>query len=389
MKKHLITLIVSIILFSCVDKSKQDANKIIDNEVVTLIINQLPNTHDFSKDIYISGDFEGWSGGREQFKLKNKNTIYSIDIPKYRKTINYKFTLGNWETVECLENGNPIENRMYSFTKVTDTVKVNIANWSNSKQKNKPSTATKNVHVFVDDFNIPQLNRKRKVSVYLPPNYHTLKTHYPVLYMQDGQNVFDTKTSYTGEWEVDETLNKMYNETGFQLIVVAIDHGENKRLNEYSAWDNEKYGKGEGNLYLDFLVTNLKPEIDKAYRTKPDNKNTGILGSSLGGFFAHYAAVKRPDVFGKSGVFSPSFWYAKASFDFTKKHPNNSKYYYLMGEKEGEEMVENMNEMVELMKSSGFSKHNIYKKINPNGTHSESFWKTEFEQAITWLFIDN
>ncbi len=386
MKKHSLLLIIGITIISCLDKKKQDDNKLLGNEVVTFVINQVPNAHNHNNEIYISGDFEGWSGGREQFKLKRKNNKYSISIPKYRETINFKFTQGNWETVECLENGNPIENRTYTFTDRDEIVEINIANWFNVVENNQRSTASKNVHVFAEDFEIPQLHRKRKVSVYLPPHYKTSDKHYPVLYFQDGQNVFDVKTSYTGEWEVDETLNTMYNETGFELIVVAIDHGGNKRLNEYSAWNHEKYGKGEGELYLDFLVNNLKPEIDKTYRTKPDRNNTGVFGSSLGGLFAHYATVKRPDIFGKSGVFSPSFWYAEDGFKFTKEHPNNSKFYYLIGGNEGKDMMDNVDKMFKLMESGGFK--NIHKKIVPNGIHSESFWKPEFKQAIQWLFIN-
>ncbi|WOD42853.1 alpha/beta hydrolase-fold protein [Hwangdonia lutea] len=387
MKKQIIILLLSFIFVSCSNKKKQD-NRLSDKAVVTFVIKDLPKTHNFKDDIYISGDFEGWSGGKTPFKLHKKNNQYSISIPENAKTISYKFTLGNWDNVECKTNGNPIENRTYSFLKSTDTVTVNIANWSNPNQQNKASTAAKNVHVFAENFDIPQLQRHRKISVYLPPNYESSNVRYPVLYMQDGQNVFDEKTSYSGEWDVDETLNKMFNETGFGLIVVAIDHGGNKRLNEYSAWDNKKYGKGEGALYLKFLMNNLKPEIDRVYRTKTDSKNTGISGSSMGGLFAHYAAIKRPDVFGKAAVFSPSFWYADASFQFTKSHPNNSKFYYVVGEKEGEDLVNATNKMVELMQSNGFSKENIHQKTVPHGTHSESFWKTEFKQAISWLFIN-
>lgn len=383
-----IIIALSILCFSCLDKQKQDDNPVMGKAVVTFVIKQLPKHHDYYQDIYISGDFEGWSGGSEPFKLHKKNKQYSISIPKNTEAINYKFTLGNWQSVECKRNGNPIDNRTYAFGKTNDTVFVKIAHWSDPNQKNKPSTAAKNVHVFADDFEMPQLQRKRKISVYLPPDYQSSKTRYPVLYMQDGQNVFDEKTSYSGEWEVDETLNKMFEETGFGLIVVAIDHGGDKRLNEYAAWDNKKYGKGEGEQYLNFLANHLKPEIDKTYRTKPDRGNTGVLGSSMGGLFAHYATVKRPDVFGKAAVFSPSFWYADASFRFTKAHPNNSKFYYVVGRKEGEETVNDVNKMVELMKLNGFSEKNIHKKIVPNGTHSESFWKAEFKQAITWLFIE-
>lgn len=254
--------------------------------------------------------------------------------------------------------------------------------------KEKPSTATENVLIFDTKFEIPQLKRERQISVYLPPNYKVLNKRYPVLYLLDGQNIFDASRSYVGEWEVDETLNRIYEETGFGLIVVAIDHGGDQRLNEYSAWDNEKYGKGEGEDFLKFVTQTLKPRIDDAFRTKPDVQSTAIMGSSLGGLFAHYTAFKAPEVFGKIGVFSPSFWYADAVYDFTKEKSNlsNSRLFFLIGDKEGDEHVQDMTKMVQLMKSSGFSKQNVVEKIVPNGTHSETLWKAEFEGAIKWLF---
>lgn len=387
MKSPLSILLLSLVFVSCLNHKKQEVSTFADKGLVTFVITGLPEHHDYKQDLYISGDFEGWSGGKDPFKLNKTNNQYQISIPKYSETLSFKFTQGNWATVECETDGNPIDNRVYSFTTTSDTVAIKILNWNNPNQKNKPTTASKNVHVFAEEFEMPQLQRKRKISVYLPPNYEVSKASYPVLYIQDGQNVFDVNTSYSGEWEVDETLNTIYNETGFGLIVVAINHANEKRLNEYSAWDNKRYGKGEGALYLDFLVNQLKPEIDKAYRTKPDSENTGISGSSLGGLFAHYATVKRPDVFGKSMVFSPTFWYAKASFQFTKMHPNTAKFYYLVGEKEGQDMVDNMNAMVELMLANNFSEENIHKKIVPHGTHSESFWKTEFKPAVLWLFV--
>ncbi len=385
-------LLLSVVSFSCISKKEQDNNLILGDEVVTFIVQKLPASHNFNDSIYISGNFEGWSGGRDQFKLKKEKKQYIITIPKYLEHINYKFTKGNWETVECKLDGNPIENRTYSFKKLKDTVLISIVNWNPKKQQNKISTAAENVHVFAENFQMPQLKRKRKISVYLPPNYNTSEKDYPVLYMQDGQNVFDVSTSYTGEWEVDETLNKVFKETGFGLIVVAIDHGTDKRLNEYSPWDHIKYGKGEGKLYLDFLVNTLKPEIDKTFRTKPDNKNTAIIGSSLGGLFAHYATFEKPDIFGKAGVFSPSFRYNESVYEFTAKNCNlnESRLYYLVGEKEGDTMVKSMNDMVSLIKNGGISEYNIFSKVVPHGTHSESFWKTEFEGAIRWLFnVDN
>ena len=390
MKKPLVVIfIISFLFTSCNNKKEAHNSALFGNKVVTFIINELPIKHDFKSDIFISGDFEGWSGGSEQFKLKKENEVYSIDVPKYRETISYKFTKGAWGSVECNEEGNPTENRVYSFKKLKDTINISILNWTDKRQQNKPSTAAENVHVFAENFEIPQLNRKRRISVYLPPNYTATKVDYPVLYIQDGQNVFDVSTSYSGEWGVDETLNEMYEESGFGLIVVAIDHGGTKRLNEYSAWDNDEYGKGEGELYLDFLVNTLKPEIDKAFRTKPDSQNTVVMGSSLGGLFAHFAAIKRPDIFGKAGVFSPSFWYSSDSFSFTRSQINNTlnlKVCYVLGEKEGSEMVENANKMITLLRENGFPEDHIYKNIDPSGTHSETIWNSEFKETITWLF---
>jgi alpha-glucosidase len=391
MKNKFFILILVLIQVACVDSKAQNDNTILGNEMVTFVVKDLPKNHNFNDAVYISGDFEGWSGGQEEFKLNQVKNTYIIDLPKYKESISYKFTKGSWGLVECQLDGNPMDNRLYSFEKTKDTILVSILNWNDERQQNKPSTAEDNVHVFAEEFFMPQFNRKRKISVYLPPNYQTSNARFPVLYIQDGQNVFDVATSYSGEWEVDETLNRIYNETGFGLIVVAINHGNDKRLTEYSAWDNLKYGKGEGLQYLDFLVNTLKPEIDKAYRTKSDSENTAVMGSSLGGLFAHYAAISKPEVFGKAGVFSPSFWYTNEIFEFTKTRSNlkNSKMFFLVGDNEGETMVQPMQNMVLLMKENGFKNQHIFAKQVANGTHSESFWKSEFREAITWLFNVN
>ncbi|MDO7171728.1 alpha/beta hydrolase [Mariniflexile sp. AS56] len=355
---------------------------------VTIVIDSLPEHHDYDKAIYISGDFENWSGGDSRFKLSKTNNQYQISIPKQSEALSFKFTLGSWDFVECQVNGSPIENRVFHFKNTQDTLRVKIASWQDGNLKERPSTASKNVHVFAEQFEIPQLGRNRKISVYLPANYKTSGKKYPVLYMHDGQNVFDLARSYSGEWEVDETLDKLSKEHGFNIIVVAIDHGNDKRLSEYSPWSNPKYAESEGAAYIEFIVNTLKPEIDKVYRTKIAAKNTAIMGSSMGGLISHYAAIKYPHVFGKAAVFSPSFWYAKESFSFTETHATSKKVkmYYVVGGQEGENMVHDMEKMIGIMKAKKFPEANLYSKIVPNGTHSESFWKTEFEAAINWLF---
>ena len=151
----------------------------------------------------------------------------------------------------------------------------------------KKSTASKNVSIIEKEFIIPELNNiSHKIWVYLPPNYDQSSKKYPVIYMHDGQNLFDNATSYIGEWEVDETLNELFNKTGKGFIVVGIENGGEERINEYTPWKNEKYGGGKGEIYIDFLVNTLKPYIDVTYRTKPQQKHTGLIGSSLGGLIS-------------------------------------------------------------------------------------------------------
>lgn len=391
-----IVVLYFLTLFVCFSCKKENENPVLGEEVVTFKINKLPENHNFEEDIFISGDFEGWSGGRTQFKLNKKDETYSISIPKYREQINFKFTKGNWESVECQLDGNPIENRTYSFDGKDKTIDVEIVNWSSGESTESPSTTSENVSIFDENFQIPQLDRQRTIRVYLPPNYHNSEDNYPVLYMHDGQNIFDLKTSYSGEWEVDETLDKLYQEEGFSLIVVAIDNGGEKRLNEYSPWDHKKFGKGEGMDYAMFIVNTLKPKIDQTFRTKTDKNNTAIMGSSMGGLISHYTALQYADVFGKAGVFSPSFWYSEDVFDFSKKHSDikDLRLYFLAGGKEGgnptfegiSKTAKDMNTMIDVLKSGGFPAENIISKIEPEGEHNEKLWRNSFEEAITWLF---
>lgn len=385
---RLIAICFLLLFLSCKkDKKQLKDNPVLSPETVTFVIKSLPENHNYNSDIYLSGNFEGWSGGRAQFKLKKEGSHYWITIPKYRASIDFKFTQGTWETVECQRDGNPKENRHYTFTGKDETVEVAILNWQD-EQLEKPSTASNNVHVFAENFIIPQLNRERKIRVYLPPNYESSTESYPVLYMLDGQNVFDVSTSYAGEWEVDETLNKIHEKTGFGLIVVAIDHGGDKRLNEYSPWGHIKYGKGEGKAFTDFIINALKPKIDTAYRTKPNVSNTAIMGASMGGLIAHYAAFKYPNIFGKAGVLSPSYWYSEKAFDLTKINSDfeNLKIFLLMGSAEGNDMVTNFNKMVNVLNNANFNIENLQNKLVPKGTHGEKLWRENFEDAITWLF---
>lgn len=166
----------------------------------------------------------------------------------------------------------------------------------------------------------PQLDNNRDILVYLPPSYDSGQSHYPVLYMHDGYNLFDEATSYTGEWYVDETMEKLSAEESLEAIIVGIPSMGKERLAEYSPFVDHKYGGGQGDSYLAFLVHTLKPLIDHSFRTMPNKRNTGIFGSSMGGLISLYAFFRYPAVFGFTGVMSPSLWFAnRAIFEYVQK----------------------------------------------------------------------
>lgn len=248
----------------------------------------------------------------------------------------------------------------------------------------KQSTASNQVSTF--NIEAPQLNTTKKIWMYLPKNYNTSQKKYPVIYMHDAQNLFDTKTSYVGEWNVDEKLDSL----NAQVIIVGIEHGNQKRMEELTPYKNAKYGGGNADNYLEFIVKTLKPAIDSKYRTKTNTKNTGIMGSSLGGLVSYYAILKYPEVFGKAGVFSPSFWFSrKEIIDLTNSVPKlNTKIYFLCGENEGDaDMFIDLNTIEKLVSEKRCECKNLTnKKIVKSGQHNEKLWRDAFVDAYVWLY---
>ena len=250
-------------------------------------------------------------------------------------------------------------------------------------------TATENVKIISEKFEIPQLKTTRRIWIYLPKDYETSHKKYEVMYLQDAQNLFDDATSYAGEWQVDETLNKIFEKTGKSLIVVGIDNGGEKRIEELSPYKNAKYGGGNGDNYVKFIVETLKPFIDKNYRTKPQRKFTTIGGSSLGSLISVYAAVKYPETFGKVLAFSSAFWFnAKEMNEFissSKVNLKQQKYYFIQGKHEDEDMEEQTKRVIENLRSKNVKSQNIFLKIDEDGKHNEMYWRREFEGAVLWL----
>lgn len=246
--------------------------------------------------------------------------------------------------------------------------------------KSQESTASKQVSTFTIE--APQLNTSKKIWMYIPKNYSESKKKYPVIYMHDAQNLFDKSTSFVGEWNIDETLDSLKAE----VIVVGIEHGNEKRIDELTPYKNEKYGGGNADNYLDFIVKTLKPYIDKNYRTIKKAESTTIAGSSLGGLVSYYALFKYPEVFGKALVFSPSFWVSNDIYTLTEKSTKtNAKMYFLCGDKEGEEMIADLNKITDLLKLKVNAFSQIEIQVVEGGQHNEKLWREAFPKAYLWL----
>ena len=253
-------------------------------------------------------------------------------------------------------------------------------------QEHRVSTASDNVFVITDTMYIPQLDRTRGIWIYLPPDYDTDYKYYPVLYMHDGQNLFEDTTSFMGEWGVDETLDSLF-ANGYEVpIVIGINNGGMQRIEELTPWSNEKYGGGDGDLYMQFIVESLKPEVDKRYRTLPEAINTAIFGSSLGGLISVYGGLKYNNAFHKIGAFSPSFWYADSVYTFVENATisPNTRILLLGSELEDSTMVTDMIKIETLM-ASKMPSEQLKVVGTSDGAHSEWFWKREFPDAIVWL----
>jgi predicted alpha/beta superfamily hydrolase len=360
--------------------------------LVRFSISSLPG-QSLPDTMFIAGSFNSWNPADKNYRVqKDANALrkdsvgqgdYFLEISLPDAMHEFKITRGSWAKVECKKSGADIQNRVLKLSSDT-TIHLVVEEWADHfAKKPRHSTASKNVHIVDTAFRIPQLNRVRRIWIYLPPDYNASNSTYAVMYMHDGQNLFDDSTSFAGEWGVDELMDSISTKKK-EMIVVGIDNGA-KRINEYCPYDMERFGKGEGDQYLEFLVRTLKPYIDKHYRTKKDKQDTYIAGSSMGGLISMYAVLKYPKVFGGAGVFSPAFWVGPQIFDDIEKMGKqvNSRIYFYCGGQENETMEPDMMKAFEEMRS--VSKSKMETSVRPEGRHTESVWREEFPLFYLWL----
>jgi predicted alpha/beta superfamily hydrolase len=233
----------------------------------------------------------------------------------------------------------------------------------------------------------PQLRNSRHLLVYLPPSYGRTERRYPVIYMHDGQNLFDPATSFAGEWGVDQTLEAA-SDDGIEAIIVAIPNIGPERTNEYSPFLDEKNGGGKGERYLRFLTETVKPRIDADFRTLPDRPNTGIAGSSMGGLISLYAFFRYRHIFGFAGVMSPSLWFAgRAVLDWVRRQPfAGGRIYIDVGMREGQKTLDDVMQLRDILEAKGYRNLNdLLCVVDTAGDHSERAWSRRLHRELRFL----
>jgi predicted alpha/beta superfamily hydrolase len=239
----------------------------------------------------------------------------------------------------------------------------------------------------IPDVYSPELGNRRDILVYLPSSYAKTDRPYPVLYMHDGQNLFDPTTSFAGEWGVDSAMARAPRK-GRRAIVVGIPNMGIDRTREYSPFVDPKNGGGLGDAYIDFLLHTVKPMIDAQYRTLPGVATTGIAGSSLGGLISLYAFFRSPQSWGFCGVLSPALWFAGgAIFPYVREAPYVAGRIYLdVGTREGVGTLHNAREMRDILQDKGYTRGKELCWVEDNGgMHNEAAWGRRMRTALPFL----
>jgi len=361
------------------------------NSVKTGLKILLKTDEDDTRHVYISGNFNNWKTQDKDFMMDQIGVnLYQFEFPNdfcYPEELLYKFTKGDWSEVEIGKNDEITSNRSTKIKSglVNDYVPKWRKNWLPFKPNFLPI-----VKLISDEFEIPQLNKTRKIWALLPHDYDTSTESYPVMYLQDAQNLFNEEATY-GNWKIDKKLAVMAEYKIGKIIIIAVEHAEKDRIKEYNV-GKTVLGKGQGKKYIKFMAETLKPFVDSNFRTKTEREFTGIGGSSMGGLISVFCGLMYPEIYGKLMIFSPSLWVVpKLEIQADSTVNSDTKIYLYAGGDESETMIEHVTLFKNNSIASEFVKDKMKIKlsINMEGTHSESYWSDEFPKAIEWLFFNS
>ena len=350
--------------------------------------------------MFLAGNFNNWNPADTAWELRPAEPgLYRLIKVLPKGTYAFKLTRGSWQTVECTATGKPIDNRSISVLH-DSTVILNVEGWQDDfAAAKKMHTASQQVHIISDKFNMPQLGRQRRVWIYLPKDYSPSKRKYPVIYMHDGQNLFDPETAFAGNpWYADEVTEREIRAGRVRpLILVGIANSVD-RLREYGPrQDREDHSADWSREYGRFVVEEVKPFIDSSYRTLSDPENTGVGGSSMGGLISLQLCKWYPDVFHRCVSMSPSLWWDQERFS-RQLHVDPGwmdvcKVWLDMGTREGsseagmQTMVRRASRLAQQFAHHGMREGEGFVFLEAkDGMHNEAAWGGRFDRVLQFLF---
>ncbi|MDX1909470.1 MAG: alpha/beta hydrolase-fold protein [Bacteroidia bacterium] len=341
------------------------------------------------RPVFITGNFNGWQTRDEAYRMHPVGgDRYRFQFPEDQELpdpLEYKYVRGDWDDEELDGCSHVPTNR--TLHRPGGLIHDFAPRWKRRGVTIQEHLLPERV-LLEENLLAPQLGRSRRIQVLLPHDYHSQDRHYPVLYLQDGQNLFDEHAPF-GNWAIDRQLALLAEKNHHELIVVAIDHTNEYRIEEFSPYPTSRIPKARGRAYARFKAHTLKPFIDKQFRTLTEARFTGVGGSSMGGLISLYTGLRHPEVFGRWMIFSPSLWVSNQIYEDVLAHtlsPDLRAYLYAGGV-ESRTMVPAAQRLRDLIIRQSRRPEQVFLSIDPRGRHHEPRWGQEFPEAVSWLFF--
>ncbi len=388
-----------------------------------LVVKDLSGKANKDNPIYFASSINGWNPADPEYLLSGRSDTrwqVVIDEDLDGVSVQFKFTQGGWDREELDEEGNAVPNRslpLIDASKLEDgerpiieleivdfRVPMSLADQVRESGFYRELNVTGDVHrMQVQSGSGASEAVTRDLLIWTPPGYDdpkNAKKDYPVLYMFDGQNIFEQLPGVPGEWHADETAMKLIESGEIEpVIIVGIPHGGVNRLEEYLPFGSYRGIEGRGEETMDWVLREVKPKIERAFRVKGDRGSTAIGGASLGGAMALYGATAYPEHFGMAIVESlPMMGDEGASAERYIKSVNRwpDKIFIGMGGREvgHDDANEDRNEMYRdwakrvdrLAARAGVSEQDRKLMIVPDASHTEDAWAERFGHALRFLF---
>jgi predicted alpha/beta superfamily hydrolase len=383
-----------------------------------LIVQDKSGLSSAESPLYFASNWGGWAPGDGNCKLTPRSDMrWQIILKPPAKDappLEFKITRGSWEQCEVAADLSDIPNRQLQPIDTSKLaageqpkIEITVEKFADQRPAAQAKKAVDPYRTIEVTGTLKRLSTTgggvpgqfRDCLVWLPPGYDdaaNAATRYPVLYMQDGQNLFEKIPGLAAEWGMDETATDLITKKSIApIIIVGIPNAGPERIIEYLPFPGIGQARAGGDQYVNFLIHEVIPRTDSAFRTKPGPENRAIGGSSLGGLISLYAAAKQPDIFGKVLAESPSLVLGKKQainevFSSISTWP--SRIYLAMGGKEANKNEELNNALLAAVKAldakiaaaSPPPEHKLV--IEPDAVHNEAAWAKRLPAALEFLF---